>query len=112
MTDEMTCTIRRAANGDEITACAALYERVIAAAFSWRPAGYHSAAEFLGFAAQEEVWLAEQDGAVVGLLSVFCRSIGRAISSMRCMSIRAHKGAASAGRLLKPSPPARPGRWR
>ena len=71
MTDEMTCTIRRAANDDDITACAALYERVIAAAFSWRPAGYHSAAEFLGFAAQEEVWLAEQDGAVVGLLSFY-----------------------------------------
>ena len=45
----MAMTIRRAANDGEITACAALYERVATAAFPWRPAGYHNAAEFLGF---------------------------------------------------------------
>lgn len=71
MTDEMAITIRRAADSDEIAVCAAFYERVAAAAFSWRPAGYHSAAEFLGFAAQEDLWLAEQDGVVVGLLSFY-----------------------------------------
>jgi len=71
MTGEMAFTIRRAANGDEIATCAALYERVTAVAFPWRPAGYHSAAEFLGFVAQEEVWLAEQDSAVLGLLSFY-----------------------------------------
>ena len=68
MTGEMAFTIRRAANGDEIAACASLYERVTAAAFPWRPAGYHSAAEFHGFVAQEEVWIAEQAGDVLGLL--------------------------------------------
>ena len=48
MTGEMVFTIRRAANSDEIAACAALCERVTAAAFPWRPAGYHSAAGFCG----------------------------------------------------------------
>lgn len=71
MTGQMAFTVRRAADGDEIAACAALYERMTAAAFPWRPTGYHSAAEFLGFAAHEEVWIAEQAGAVLALLSFY-----------------------------------------
>lgn len=67
----MTFTIRRTAGSDEIAGCAALYERVTVAAFSWRPAGYHSAAEFLGFVTEEEVWVAEQDGVALGLLSFY-----------------------------------------
>ena len=67
----MAITIRRAANDGEIAACAALYERVATVAFPWRRAGYHNCAEFLGFVEEEEVWIAEQEGAIAGLLSFY-----------------------------------------
>ena len=66
-----TLTIRKAANGAELADAAALYERVGTAAFTWRPAGYFKARDFVDFAQEEEVWLALLGDALVGVLSFF-----------------------------------------
>lgn len=55
----------------EIGDAARLYVRSGTAAFTWRPAGYFQAQDFLRFAAEEEVWLALMGEAVVGILSLF-----------------------------------------
>ena len=60
----------RPALADEIWACAELYERVARATFVWQPVGYANAHDFVRFALEEEVWLADQGGFVVGTLSL------------------------------------------
>ena len=67
----LTLTIRKARNGDEIAAAAALYERSGSAAFTWRPPGYFQAEDFKYFAEEEDVWLAFVGEAFVGILSLY-----------------------------------------
>jgi GNAT superfamily N-acetyltransferase len=64
-------TIRRATNPAEIGDAARLYVRSGSAAFSWRPADYFRADDFVRFAMDEEVWLALMGEAIVGILSLF-----------------------------------------
>lgn len=63
-------TIRRARD-DELVLCADLYQRSGNDAFTWRPKNWFKAADFLGFAKTEEVYVAESRGAIVGILSFF-----------------------------------------
>jgi ribosomal protein S18 acetylase RimI-like enzyme len=63
-------TIRRA-RADELTACAALYERVGSATFTWRPKNWFRSSDFLRFAKEEAVYVAESNGQVLGLVSLF-----------------------------------------
>jgi len=66
----LSLTIRRA-RADELNACAALYERVGNATFTWRPKNWFKAADFLRFAKEEIVFVAEANGRILGLLSLF-----------------------------------------
>lgn len=61
----------RRARDDELKICADLYERAGNAAFAWRPKGWFKAADFLNFVRQEEVYVAESRGAILGILSFF-----------------------------------------
>jgi len=61
----------RRARADEMAACAALYVRAGDAAFTWRPKGWFTAADFLRFSNAEEVYVACSHGAILGLLSFF-----------------------------------------
>jgi ribosomal protein S18 acetylase RimI-like enzyme len=64
-------SIRRA-RSDEIAACAALYERVGSATFTWRPQTWFKAADFVRFAREEEaVYVAESNGQLLAILSLF-----------------------------------------
>lgn len=63
-------TIRRARAG-ELETCAALYERVGNATFTWRPKNWFKAADFIDFANSEEIYVAESHGAILGILSLF-----------------------------------------
>jgi ribosomal protein S18 acetylase RimI-like enzyme len=66
----LSLSIRRA-RSDEIAACAALYERVGRATFTWRPESWFRAADFLRFATEETVYLAESNGQMLGILSLY-----------------------------------------
>ena len=57
----------RRAQADEITACAALYERVLRETFTWVPPQRHQAADFLAHACEEEVYLAKRDDRLLGI---------------------------------------------
>lgn len=61
----------RRAREDELPLCADLYARAGNAAFAWRPRGWFKAADFLSFVKQEEVYVAESRGAILGILSFF-----------------------------------------
>jgi len=60
-------TIQRAA-AHELAECAALYDRVVREVFTWIQ-HEDPAAKFLAEAAVEEVYVAKQDGLIVGLAS-------------------------------------------
>jgi GNAT superfamily N-acetyltransferase len=62
--------VRRAQAG-EIAACAALYERVLRATFTWIPPERHQAADFIAAAQDEEVYLATDGQRLVGLASLY-----------------------------------------
>ncbi|MBP7701035.1 MAG: GNAT family N-acetyltransferase [Phenylobacterium sp.] len=57
----------RRAQADEITACAALYERVLRETFTWTPPEQHQAADFLAAAEQEEIYLAKDGERLLGV---------------------------------------------
>ena len=61
----------RPARGDELDACAALYERVGDATFTWRPKNWFKAADFLRFTKEEAVFVAEANGQIFGILSLY-----------------------------------------
>jgi GNAT superfamily N-acetyltransferase len=63
--------IIRRARVDEFAECAGLYERAGNQAFTWRPRNWFKAADFLGFAKNEEVYIAQSRGAILGILSFF-----------------------------------------
>ncbi|WP_312161253.1 GNAT family N-acetyltransferase [Phenylobacterium sp.] len=59
--------IIRRAQASEIAACAALYERVLRETFTWTPPQQHQAADFLGHAQEEEVYLARDGDRLLGI---------------------------------------------
>jgi len=65
----------RRARSDELAACADLYLKVLTDTFTWMPAERHDRREFLRSAADEEIYVAVEDGRVVGLAG-FLPSMG------------------------------------
>lgn len=63
-------SIRRA-RSEEIAACAELYERVGNATFTWRPMNWFRAVDFLRFATEEIVYVAESNGQILGIVSLY-----------------------------------------
>lgn len=62
--------VRRAQVG-EIAACAALYERVLRATFTWVPLDRRQAADFVAAAQDEEVYLAAEGERLLGVASLY-----------------------------------------
>lgn len=63
-------TVRRA-RPEELPACAQLYVRVLRETFTWVPAEQHHESDFLRAARDEEVFVAEEAGRIVGVASLF-----------------------------------------
>ena len=57
----------RRARTDELGACADLYVRVLSETFTWLPPERHRREDFLRAAREEEVYVAIEDGRIVGL---------------------------------------------
>lgn len=65
-----TLEIRRA-RAEELGPCADLYVRVLRDTFSWQPADRHHREDFLRAAAEEEIYVAVEDGRILGLAGFF-----------------------------------------
>ncbi len=63
-------TVRRA-RAEDLSACADLYVRVLTDTFTWLPADRHRREDFLNAARDEEVYVAERDGRIVGLAGFY-----------------------------------------
>ncbi|MDB5443090.1 MAG: acetyltransferase [Phenylobacterium sp.] len=61
----------RRARAEELGPCADLYVRVLRDTFSWQPAERHHREDFLRTAAEEEIYVALEDGRIVGLAGFF-----------------------------------------
>jgi ribosomal protein S18 acetylase RimI-like enzyme len=61
----------RPARSDELGACADLYVRVLRETFSWTPPERHQREDFLRAAREEEIYVAVDDGVIVGLAGFF-----------------------------------------
>jgi ribosomal protein S18 acetylase RimI-like enzyme len=61
----------RRARPDELGACADLYLRVLCTTFTWLPPERHSREDFLRAAQEEEIFVAVEDGAIVGLAALY-----------------------------------------
>jgi GNAT superfamily N-acetyltransferase len=61
----------RAARPHELGACADLYVRVLRDTFTWLPPERHHREDFLRAAREEEVYVALEAGAIVGLAAVY-----------------------------------------
>jgi ribosomal protein S18 acetylase RimI-like enzyme len=62
----------RRARPDEMSACAALYVRVLTETFTWMAPDRHSTDDFLGAARDEEVYVAvDDDGLIIGLAALY-----------------------------------------
>jgi GNAT superfamily N-acetyltransferase len=61
----------RRAKPEEIAACADIYVRVLTDTFTWIPAEQHDRREFLRSAREEEIYVAVQDGRIVGLAGYY-----------------------------------------
>ena len=70
MSVDVRLVIRRA-RADELAACAALYVRVLRDTFTWVPPERHRAEDFLAAARDEEVFVAIEDGRIVGLAALY-----------------------------------------
>jgi N-acetylglutamate synthase-like GNAT family acetyltransferase len=68
--DDAGLTIRRARD-DELAECAELYVKVLRETFTWQPQDRHRKSDFLRAARDEEVWVAEEDGRIVGLAGFY-----------------------------------------
>jgi ribosomal protein S18 acetylase RimI-like enzyme len=66
----LSLTIRRGDEAD-LAACAALYERVVQETFTWFAAEELTDAPFWDAAEVEELYVAERNGVLVGLASVY-----------------------------------------
>ena len=65
----MAAVIR--ARAADLASCAALYMRVGAAHFTWKPADAFKAADFAAIAAQEEIWVIHENDRVAAFLSYY-----------------------------------------
>jgi GNAT superfamily N-acetyltransferase len=63
-------TIRRA-RPEELEACADLYVRVLRETFTWLPPEHHRREDFLSSAREEEVYVAVENGDIIGLAAVY-----------------------------------------
>lgn len=61
----------RRAKSDELGACADLYMRVLVETFTWLPPERHSREDFLRAAREEEVFVAVEDGRILGIAGFF-----------------------------------------
>ena len=61
----------RRARPDELPACADLYVRVLRETFTWVPPERHRREDFLRAAREEEVYVAIEDGTILGLAAVY-----------------------------------------
>jgi N-acetylglutamate synthase-like GNAT family acetyltransferase len=68
--DDAGLRIRRAREQD-LPACADLYVRVLTDTFTWLPADRHRHSDFLNAARDEEVYVAERAGRIVGLAGFY-----------------------------------------
>jgi len=61
----------RRARPDELEACADLYVRVLRETFTWLPPESHDRREFLRSANEEEIWVAFEEGRIVGVAGFY-----------------------------------------
>jgi ribosomal protein S18 acetylase RimI-like enzyme len=61
----------RRARPEEIEACADLYLKVLVETFTWLPADRHDRGEFLRAVRDEEIYVAVEDGRIVGLAGFY-----------------------------------------
>jgi len=61
----------RRARTDELDACADLYQRVLRETFTWLPPERHHREDFLRAARDEEIYVAERDGVIVGVAGFY-----------------------------------------
>jgi GNAT superfamily N-acetyltransferase len=61
----------RPARKDELAACARVYVAVLRDTFTWLSPERHREADFLGAAREEEVYVANEDGRMVGVAAYF-----------------------------------------
>jgi ribosomal protein S18 acetylase RimI-like enzyme len=61
----------RRARPEELPACADLYVKVLTETFTWLPPERHSRGEFLRAARDEEIYVAVENGRIVGLAGFF-----------------------------------------
>lgn len=66
----LSVSIRRA-HADELQTCAELYELSGNSAFHWRPNNWFRAADFLSMTKDEELYVADSRGAILGLMSFY-----------------------------------------
>jgi GNAT superfamily N-acetyltransferase len=91
----------RRARAEELAACADLYVQVLTDTFTWQPAERHKREDFLAAARTEEVYVALEDGRIIGLAAAYRpqrflhslyviergRGIGKALLDHVCRSI-------------------------
>ena len=61
----------RLARKDEIAACAEIYLKVLRETFTWLPPERHRREEFLSSARDEEIYVAIEDGRIVGIAGFY-----------------------------------------
>jgi GNAT superfamily N-acetyltransferase len=61
----------RRARSDELGACADLYVRVLSETFTWLPPERHHRDDFLRSAREEEIYVAVEDGRILGLAGFY-----------------------------------------
>lgn len=61
----------RRARPEELPACADLYVRVLRETFTWQPPERHRREDFLQAARSEEVYVAVEDGRILGLAAFY-----------------------------------------
>jgi ribosomal protein S18 acetylase RimI-like enzyme len=61
----------RRARADELDACADLYVRVLRSTFTWLPPERHRREEFFAAARDEEIYVAVEDGRILGMAGVY-----------------------------------------
>jgi len=61
----------RRARPDEIEACADLYLKVLTETFTWRARDKHDRAEFLRSVRDEEIYVAVEDGRILGIAGFY-----------------------------------------
>ena len=61
----------RRARADELAACAGLYVRVLRETFTWVAPEKHRSEDFLAAARDEEIYVAVEDGRILGLAALY-----------------------------------------